>query len=44
MGSVKVHAKEFTASEIVIHRSREDIYTVIHGKVYDITKFVDEHP
>jgi len=26
------------------HGDAETVWTVIHGKVYDITKFLDEHP
>ncbi|KAI8322183.1 putative cytochrome b5 [Martensiomyces pterosporus] len=37
-------SKSYTAAEIRKHSTREDIWVVIHGKVYDITKFLDEHP
>ena len=26
------------------HGDADQVWTVIHGKVYDITKFLDEHP
>ncbi|KAI9491375.1 cytochrome b5-like heme/steroid binding domain-containing protein [Zychaea mexicana] len=40
MSDVKI----FTYEEIAKHNTREDLYMVISGKVYDITAFVDEHP
>ncbi|KAJ1664625.1 hypothetical protein IW140_004018 [Coemansia sp. RSA 1813] len=36
--------KTFTAEEIAKHYTRDDIWIVVHGKVYDVTKFLDEHP
>ncbi|KAK9463593.1 cytochrome b5 [Lipomyces oligophaga] len=33
-----------TYAETKEHSDRDDLYMVIHGKVYDCTKFVDEHP
>ncbi|KAL1932255.1 hypothetical protein VTP01DRAFT_9311 [Rhizomucor pusillus] len=36
--------KLYTYEEIAAHNSRKDLWMVIHGKVYDITAFVDEHP
>jgi hypothetical protein len=36
--------KTFSASEVVNHRRKEDLYVVIHDKVYDITSFVEHHP
>ena len=26
------------------HGDADEVWTVIHGKVYDVTKFLDEHP
>ncbi|KAF9581723.1 hypothetical protein BGW38_001154 [Lunasporangiospora selenospora] len=40
MSEVKV----FTLADLAEHSSREDLYLVIDGKVYDCTKFLDEHP
>ncbi|QLG70343.1 hypothetical protein HG535_0A02820 [Zygotorulaspora mrakii] len=34
----------FTYQEIAEHNSPEDAWIIIDGKVYDVTKFVDEHP
>ncbi|KAJ9151153.1 hypothetical protein NKR23_g3058 [Pleurostoma richardsiae] len=36
--------KEFTFQDVAEHNTKKDIYLVVHEKVYDITKFVDEHP
>ncbi|KAF7302154.1 Cytochrome b5 heme-binding domain-containing protein [Mycena indigotica] len=30
--------------ELRAHNSKESLYLLIHGKVYDCTKFLDEHP
>ncbi|RYP84887.1 hypothetical protein DL769_001081 [Monosporascus sp. CRB-8-3] len=37
-------SKEFTYQDIAEHNTKKDLYLVIHDKVYDCTKFVDEHP
>ncbi|KAJ2057876.1 Cytochrome b5 type B (outer mitochondrial membrane), partial [Coemansia sp. S155-1] len=34
----------YTGEQIQQHAKREDIWIVVHGKVYDVTKFLDEHP
>ncbi|KAJ1876755.1 hypothetical protein LPJ57_004317 [Coemansia sp. RSA 486] len=36
--------KTFTADEIRKHATRDSIWIVVHDKVYDVTKFLDEHP
>lgn len=36
--------KEFTYADVAAHSSKKDVYLVVHDKVYDSTKFVDEHP
>ncbi|PGH27703.1 hypothetical protein AJ80_00490 [Polytolypa hystricis UAMH7299] len=36
--------KQFTYADVAEHSSKDDIYVVIHDKIYDVTKFVDEHP
>lgn len=37
-------AKVFAMSEIEKHTTRDDLWMVINGKVYDVTPFIDEHP
>ncbi|KAJ2497211.1 hypothetical protein GGH96_005286 [Coemansia sp. RSA 1972] len=40
----KGEVSTFTAAEIAKHNTREDVWILIHDKVYDVTKFLDEHP
>ncbi|KAK1579769.1 cytochrome b5 [Colletotrichum navitas] len=35
---------ELTYQDVAEHNTKKDIYMVIHDKIYDVTKFVDEHP
>lgn len=37
-------ATKYTLSEVAKHKSKDDLWFVIHGKVYDVTKFGDDHP
>ncbi|TPX37710.1 hypothetical protein SmJEL517_g00535 [Synchytrium microbalum] len=37
-------AKTFTWNDVGTHNTRNDIWVVVHRKVYNITKFLDEHP
>lgn len=36
--------KVFTLKEVAKHKTKESSFVIIHDKVYDITKFLDEHP
>ncbi|KAL8768019.1 MAG: hypothetical protein Q9203_002336 [Teloschistes exilis] len=36
--------QELTFKDVAGHNSKKDLYVVIHDKVYDATKFIDEHP
>lgn len=36
--------KELTYQDVAEHNTKSDLYMVIHSKVYDVTKFIDEHP
>ena len=36
--------KEYTAAEIAKHNTEESPWLIIHGRVYDITPYLDEHP
>jgi cytochrome b5 len=37
-------SKRFTLAELASHNSKKSLYISIKGKVYDVTKFIDEHP
>ncbi|KAF0935371.1 hypothetical protein E2562_032457 [Oryza meyeriana var. granulata] len=37
-------ARLFSTSEATGHASRNDCWVVIHGKVFDVTKFLEDHP
>lgn len=36
--------KTITLEEVKKHNNREDVWFVIHNKVYDVTRFIEEHP
>ncbi|XP_010524689.1 PREDICTED: cytochrome b5 [Tarenaya hassleriana] len=36
--------KVFTLAEVSEHSTKHDCWLVIDGKVYDVTKFLDDHP
>ncbi|GAB0136180.1 hypothetical protein EsDP_00004492 [Epichloe bromicola] len=37
-------SKTFTTSDVASHNKGDDMYIIVDGDVYDITKFQDEHP
>ncbi|KAG2115886.1 cytochrome b5-like heme/steroid binding domain-containing protein [Suillus discolor] len=37
-------AKVVTYEELKAHSTKDNLYVLIHGEVYDVTKFIDEHP
>ncbi|KAI0316117.1 cytochrome b5 [Amylostereum chailletii] len=37
-------AKVVTYDELKQHTKKDSIWVLINGKVYDVTKFIDEHP
>lgn len=37
-------AKSYTLAEVAAHKTENDCWTVINGKVYDITKTIPTHP
>ncbi|XP_044485057.1 cytochrome b5-like [Mangifera indica] len=36
--------KLFTLSQVSEHNTLKDCWLIIHGKVYDVTKFLEDHP
>ncbi|KAG0167500.1 hypothetical protein DFQ28_001707 [Apophysomyces sp. BC1034] len=36
--------KVLSPQEVSQHKSKDDLWLIIHGKVYDLTKFLPEHP
>eukprot|EP00009_Paramoeba_aestuarina_P001579 CAMPEP_0201516598 /NCGR_PEP_ID=MMETSP0161_2-20130828/7894_1 /ASSEMBLY_ACC=CAM_ASM_000251 /TAXON_ID=180227 /ORGANISM="Neoparamoeba aestuarina, Strain SoJaBio B1-5/56/2" /LENGTH=80 /DNA_ID=CAMNT_0047913793 /DNA_START=60 /DNA_END=302 /DNA_ORIENTATION=+ len=36
--------KEFALEEVAKHDDVKDCWLTIHGVVYDVTKFLDDHP
>ena len=39
-----IMAKIFTTSDVASHNKPGDLYIVVDGDVYDVTKFQDDHP
>ncbi|KAI3461864.1 hypothetical protein Pfo_018527 [Paulownia fortunei] len=37
-------SKVFTLAEVSQHNNNKDCWIVIDGKVYDVTKYLDDHP
>ncbi|RHZ63622.1 putative cytochrome b5 reductase [Aspergillus thermomutatus] len=35
---------EFTVEDVAGHKTRDDLWVIIHGKVYDLTKYIRDHP
>ena len=36
--------EKYTLEEIAKHNTEESLWLIINGKVYDVTKFLEEHP
>jgi len=36
--------KVITLADLREHATKDSLWVLLHGKVYDVTKFVDEHP
>ncbi|ODQ61693.1 hypothetical protein WICANDRAFT_24647, partial [Wickerhamomyces anomalus NRRL Y-366-8] len=36
--------RHYTLSEIATHDRNDDLWMIIHDKVYDVTSMIDEHP
>lgn len=42
--TVKMATKEYTYQDVAEHNTKKDCFLVVHDKVYDCGKFIDEHP
>lgn len=36
--------KSYTADEVAQHNTRDDLWIIYEGKVYDASGYLDEHP
>ncbi|KAJ9468581.1 Fumarate reductase [Diplonema papillatum] len=43
-GDVASGPRKISLAEVAEHNTPDDCWVVVHGKVYDLTDFVDEHP
>jgi len=41
---MSTETKKITFAELGAHKEKDDLYILIHGKVYAASKFLDEHP
>jgi len=39
-----VESRLITLEELRANKTKESLYLLLHNKVYDLTKFIDEHP
>ncbi|CAD5233330.1 unnamed protein product [Bursaphelenchus xylophilus] len=37
-------SRKFTRAEVAKHNTNKDVWMIIGNKVFDVTKFLDEHP
>jgi len=44
MSTEETKPTALTIEELKAHTTRDDIYLLISGKVYNVSKFLDEHP
>ncbi len=42
--TVRATTKKYTKEEVATHKTSGDCWTIINGKVYDITTYVSQHP
>ncbi|KAM0255266.1 hypothetical protein ACHAQJ_005921 [Trichoderma viride] len=36
--------QQYTVEDVAAHKTRDDLWVMIHGKVYDVSKYVRDHP
>lgn len=44
MANPKTSVSQITWEDVVAHNSHQTLWVAVHGKVYDLTKFLDTHP
>ncbi|TPX54829.1 hypothetical protein PhCBS80983_g05719 [Powellomyces hirtus] len=37
-------SKQITAEQVATHKTADDAWVIVHGKVYNVTGFLDDHP
>ena len=43
-GQKQPEEKKLSGQEVAKHNSKDDCWVIIHGKAYDVTDFMPEHP
>lgn len=42
--SNNTQARKLAGSDVAKHNSRQDCWVIVHGRAYDVTEFMPEHP
>ncbi|KAF2155505.1 cytochrome b5 reductase-like protein [Myriangium duriaei CBS 260.36] len=37
-------SNEYSTSEVSKHKTKDDLWIIIHGKVYDVSQYLEDHP
>ena len=40
----KIPSAEYTRAEVSLHKTPQDLWIIVDGKVYDVTKWLKHHP
>ncbi|KAK4111733.1 putative cytochrome b5 reductase [Canariomyces notabilis] len=44
MGATKSEVREYTAGEVAAHNNASNLWVIIHGEVFDVTSYLNDHP